>query len=402
MAEPNAPLRSLLQAVANQPRPPATPFARLVRWSAGLAALACVAALMLAPSLWPFVTRLDHWTADWRTAYLSDRPNEPNKQIAVITITDETLRNYVSSPIDRGLLAQIVQAADAAGAAVIGLDVIFLKATEAAKDEQLIQALRSARAKIVLGALDERGELEPFQREFQAAYLSRAERPVGYVNMRHENDGVVRYTASPDPGSKYPKSFARLLAEAGGATNVDDAGKPIPWLLPVDEKRPAFVAMAAEKLLFAVGGEDVAALKGRVVLVGGMFPFRDQHRVPLSVRTGRTMPGVYIHAAVAAGLLEPARQIAEISPRSIRLLLAILALASIGMGLAMWQSTLVAFLGHGFAVGILLALDLVCFTQFRLLLPFTLAVTAWMAGISAGRFLGAVVAPSFSFRRTAS
>jgi adenylate cyclase len=403
MADTNTPINPLLQAVSARPqKAPATPVARAIRALAGLAAIAVVAALMLAPDFWPLVTRMDHWTADWRTAYFSKQLPAQHPRVAVVTITDETLRNYVSSPIDRGLLANIVQAVDRAGASVIGLDILFLKATEPIKDEQLIQAVRAAKAKVVLGTADTRVQLLPFQREFQAAYLSRADAPAGYVNTRHENDDVVRYTANPGTGVEYRKSFARLMAEAAGAKSDSDLSAPIPWLLPTVQGLPAFLSMPAETLLGAGGAAAGTLLKDRVVIVGGEFPFRDRHRVPLSVRTGQDMPGVFIHATVVAGLLDAGPRLAEVSALSVRLLLAGLALAGIGLGLALWQTNTVTFLGHGFAVAMLMAVDVICFTQLRLLLPFTLAVTAWVAGITAGRFLGAVFRPNVSLRPNVS
>jgi len=242
----------------------------------------------------------------------------------------------------------------------------------------------------ILGALDERGALLPFQREFQTAFLTKTGRPAGYLNERHENDDVVRYTASSMPGSAYPKSFARLLAEAYGAANATDAGRPIAWLLPPLDGKPALLTIAGEKLLDPAAAGEVAALKDRVVLIGGVFPFRDRHRVPISVRTGESMPGVMIHATVAAQLIDPRFDVAEITPRSIQVLLGALALLGLAMGLALWRNLSVAFLGHGFAVAVLLAADAVCFSQLRLLLPFTLAVAAWVAGLTAGRLLGAL------------
>ena len=378
-------------------------FGLALRWLAGVAAVAIIAALMFVPNFWPALTKLDHWTADWRTAYLSPRPATQNARVAIVAIGDETLRNYASSPIDRGLLASIVTAVDQAGAQVIGLDILFLKQTEAAKDEQLIQAIRNAKATVVLGALDERGDLLPFQREFQGAFLAKAGQRTGYLNLRQENDDVVRYTASPNPaGGLYPKSFARLLAEAGGANSADDAGKPITWLLPPIDGKPEFLSIAAEKLLDPKAAAETAALKGRVVLIGGVFPFRDRHRVPLSVRTHEDMPGVAIHATVVTGLLDRRFNIVEISPLAVRVLLALLVSSSLAMGLALWRSTVVAFLGHGFAVALLLAIDAFCFTQLRLLLPFTLGVTAWVAGLSVGRLIGAVGLSDRFLRRTPS
>lgn len=364
-------------------------FGPTLRLVVGTSALVMIAALVFAPNFWPFLTRLDHWTADWRTAYLTPRPQTQNPHLAIVAITDETLRNYVSSPIDRDLLARMVEAIDKAGAKAIGLDILFLKQTEAEKDERLIQAIRSAKAKMVLAALDERGALLPFQREFQTAFLTKAGQPVGYLNERHENDDVVRYTASPMRGSAYPKSFARLLAEAAGVTDPADAGKPIVWLLPPLDGKSAILTIAGERLFDPPAAAEVAQLKGRVVLIGGEFPFRDRHRVPISVRTGESMPGVAIHATVAAQLIDPRFNLSEISLFSTQLLLAALALCGLVMGLALWRNLSVAFIGHGFAVAVLLAVDAFCFAQLRLLLPFTLAVTAWVAGLTAGRLLGA-------------
>ena len=381
-----------------------SPIARIIRLAAGIAALAIIALLMFAPSLWPVVTRLDHWTADWRTAYLSRRPVTQNNRIAVVTISDETLRNFVSSPIDRGLLADIVIAVDAAGARSIGLDILFLKATEPAKDARLLDALKAARAEIILGAVDERGDLLPFQREFQSDFLTRTGRGAGYLNLRLENDDVVRFAASPGPASAYPASFAYRLARTADTRATSDAGMPIPWLLPAADGKPPLLSVPAEKLLDTntTGARSTAAqLKDRVVLIGGEFPFRDRHRVPLSVRTLVELPGVMIHATVVAGLLDPQSQIAEISPWMTRIVLATVALGGIAMGLALWRSMSIAFLGHGFAVAVLLAADAFCFTGLHILLPFTLAVTAWVAGLTAGRFFGAFGWAPFAARQEA-
>ena len=368
-------------------------------WSAlsGFAGLTGVVLLMFVPSVHPRVTRLDHWTADWRTAYLSPRADTQNAQVAVVTITDETLRNVVSSPVDRGLLADIVAAIDAAGAKAIGLDILFLKPTDASKDARLVEVLKTARVTVILGALDERGDLLPFQRAFQTEFLAKTGRVSGYVNLRHETDGVVRFTASPAPGSATPKSFARLMAEAADPNAVDDAATPIPWMQSARDGKPALLALPAEMLLGAAGPDEAklaaGVLKDRIVFVGGNFPFRDQHRVPLSVRTGQSIPGLMIQATITAGLLAPQYQIAEISPIMVRLLLAATALSGMAMGYALRRQASVASLEQGFAVVVLLALDAICFTQLRILLPFTLAVTAWVAGLASGRFFGAELRP---------
>ena len=59
-----------------------------VRLAVALASLAVIAGLLFAPALAPWVLRFEHWTADWRTAYLSDRAKSPNSRIAVVLINE--------------------------------------------------------------------------------------------------------------------------------------------------------------------------------------------------------------------------------------------------------------------------------------------------------------------------
>ena len=308
----------------------------------------------------------------------------------LVTIDDNTLKDYASSPIDRGLLARIVTAIDAAGAKAIGIDVFFLKKTEPQKDTALLEAIRAAKARVVLGAIDERGALEPFQRQFQSEFLTAAARPVGYLNLRHERDDVVRYTASPAKGSVYPRSFARLLLAAAGGNDADDAGRPIAWLLPPLDGSQTFTKIPAQSLVDE-GAETRAAaaakLAGRVVVLGGDFPLRDRHRVPLTVRDGTPTTGATIHANILAGLLDPSRQISELRPQSVQILLALVALGGFILGWLLWRSTFFSLLGWSCASAVLVAIDAFCFVELRLLLPFTLALVAWVAGLTSGRSL---------------
>ena len=150
--------------------------------------------LLFVPLWAPALLRLEHWTADWRTAVLSDRGPAEHERLAVILISDDTLEPYpYLSPIDRGLLANLVRAVDAAGARAVGIDIFFAKETEKSKDEQLLDAFQQAKSKIVIAALDKRGRLKPKQIRFQAEFLSRAARSVGFINLSKDHDGVVRY-----------------------------------------------------------------------------------------------------------------------------------------------------------------------------------------------------------------
>lgn len=362
----------------------------------GVAALLMLAALLFLPSFAPYLLRLEHWTADWRTSLFADRQQTQDSRIGIVLINDDTLKDYASSPIDRGLLARIVKAIDDAGAKTIGLDILFLKKTEAGKDQALLDALAAARSTIVLGCLDDRGELQAFQREFQHAYLEKAGRPTGYLNLHHDSDDVVRFMAPPSTDPAYPKSFARLLAESTGVASINDAGRPIPWLgRPTDGSEPLLM-LRAQDLLNEPGLG--AKLKDRIVLVGGDFPLRDRHRVPLASRDGDALPGVVIQAQILAAKLDPQRAIAELGPAAARGVLLGVAALGFAIGWKLWQSSIVGYLGAGFATAVLLGLDAICYRELRLLLPFTLALAAWVVGLTAGRSMHFVF-PKLVFRR---
>ncbi len=361
------------------------------RLTVGALCLAGLTGLLFVPQFLPWVLRFEHATADWRTALLSDRLPGPHPEIAVVTITPATLRDYANSPIDRGLLARTVSAIDAAGAAVIGLDIYFLKATEPQKDQALVDALKSAKAKVVLGAWDERGQMEQFQREFQKSFLDRIGHPAGYLNLRHQRDDVVRYRASPHLGSDYPESLSRLLARAAGRDGADSE-RPIAWLLPPAGGTPTFATYPAHTFVAGEHGlsadKAVAAAKplaGKIVLVGGDFPERDKHRTPLSSWTSESMSGVYIHANMIADLLDPRRSIAELPPSVARNLVGIVAIVSCIIGWLLWQSSIVQYLGYTFATAVLVAVDAFVYREFRLLLPITLILAAWFLGVTGGR-----------------
>ena len=357
-----------------------------ISWFRLLVAFAClaaIAALLFAPAFAPWVLRFEHWTADWRTAYLSDRSKAPNPKIAVVIINDETLKDLPSSPIDRALLARLVTAIKQAGALGIGLDILFLKKTDDAKDKLLIETLKSS--PVVLGALDERGDLQPFQRQYQTDFLGATGKSAGYLNLRIERDAVVRYAAQPFSGSRFPKSFARALAETASAS-ANDMGDPIPWTIDPGDGQRAIFSVTAQDILDHP--DDASAkLNGRIVLVGGDFQNRDRHRVPLSVRDGEEMTGVMIHAHVLAGLLDPGISVKELGPDRARWFLSCLGVLGFLLGWLLWKSNTVGFVRWTLATSILIAVDAATFKTFHLLLPFTLALIVWFASVTAGRAL---------------
>ena len=59
-----------------------------LRLAVGVGGLLCIIALLTLPSFAPWLTRVDYWTADWRTAFLSRSDASQHAQIAVVVIND--------------------------------------------------------------------------------------------------------------------------------------------------------------------------------------------------------------------------------------------------------------------------------------------------------------------------
>ena len=80
------------------------------------------------PRYAPGLLRFEHAMADVRTVAASDQLPSQHPHVAIVGITDQTLNDSRAVlPIDRALLARLVDAVDAAGAKVIGIDVLFYR-----------------------------------------------------------------------------------------------------------------------------------------------------------------------------------------------------------------------------------------------------------------------------------
>ena len=114
-----------------------TLFRRPLVLSAFFAVLSTLLLADLAPRYAPGLLRFEHYMGDVRTAFLSDQLPSQHPHVAIVAITDDTLAGYKTLlPVDRHLLARLVDALDAAGAKVIGLDFLF--AVPAPDDNELL------------------------------------------------------------------------------------------------------------------------------------------------------------------------------------------------------------------------------------------------------------------------
>jgi CHASE2 domain-containing sensor protein len=356
--------------------------ARAVSWHPAalcLASLLGIVGLFFVPAVAPALLSLEHWTADWRTALLSDRRATTHPDIAIVAITSATLEPYpFILPVDRGLQADIVEAVVRAGARAVALDFYFTKGTIKETDDRFQRALASVQDKLILGAYE---NLKPAQLAYQYDFLGRLRAPVGYLNLNRDRDDTVRSRAPPPAQSRYQESFSAQLAHAAGRKQPDTPER-IAWLLPPTDGSATFLRIEAHRLLDPSTGE-AARLKNRVVIIAGDFPYFDRHRTPLSLSTGTEMTGAEIHAQMAAELIDGNRSYSLLTPSQARIFLAGLAALAVALGWR-FQARRFDLLDWRVASFALVVADALVFKFAHLILPFTLAAFAWVLGITLG------------------
>jgi CHASE2 domain-containing sensor protein len=366
--------------------------------------LLAASALLYAPLRAEFL-KIEPWTADWRTMLLSDKRTGPHPTVALVVINKETLAGYpYHSPTPRNLLISVLKAVEAAGPAATGLDTYFVRPTEPDNDQAFIRGVREMRAvpgrenKIVLAAVNESAlQFSESERQFQRRFLSEAGPPVGFLNLRRDPDDVVRRTSPPVAGSEFPDSLALQVARAtlGPATEVkvQPPSTRIAWLLRETYSPEAFVVVLAHDLLPGAGEAKVAAaraqLKGKAVLIGSDRPYVDHHRTPFSIRSGDEMLGLMVHGHITAQYLD-GRSFTELGAMAVRILVGALALLGLLLGWIFWEQRL-DLTGRSIATVALVMTDGLVYSQLRIILPFTLALTAWLIGVTSGHHLRSLV-----------
>jgi adenylate cyclase len=344
----------------------------------------------------------DKFTYDWRTYLLAEQAPQPRNDIAIIRVNERSLTgyNYVS-PIDRGLIAEIVKHADEAGAKAIGLDVIIDRPTEPQKDAALVEAIRQAHVPVILGAVDARGGESSEGLAFQEDFIAKTGRQAGHIYFAAERDQLtlsdqaVRFMLSPSEEPPHRRSFARLLAEIDGK-KPEPASSLIFWRRPpASGGADLFTAFTVPAHRDSSGNPKGSvlpeswrgALAGKIVLIGGGFRDRDLHLTPLTVASRERVHGVGIHAQILAQLRD-GRSIHEM-PWWVEFLIAAV-VAALGIYAARrWTlsgsgviSTAIAFLAIVTAGGLL-------FWTTHVILPSATLFLAWAAGLFAGNWAGA-------------
>ncbi len=346
----------------------------------------------------------DKITYDWRTAFFSDAVEKQRKDIAVVLITDDSLAQYWSrSPVDRAMLAELIKAVDSAEPAAIGLDFIFDRPAEPHKQEAILNAMRGAKAPIIIGALErpEEGKRLKGVREknfvWQENFIKETGKQAGHIRFKNEknrfsvDDQVIRFLGAKSEGkSPYP-SFAELLAKVKNP-NVKPVSPYIAWLMELERGGQTVfprVLVSEHKPVDGTGNGEVllpehvkGLLKGKVVLIGADLVNKDQHLTPFSVLRKEKVPGVLIHAQIVAQLID-GRAIFELN--KVFEAIAVFLISVLGFYMAFrFNLKRYDFIMGAVGITVLIAMGVVTFHLGKTIIPSTTFSLAWILGVWGG------------------
>jgi adenylate cyclase len=143
------------------------------------------------------LTQVENWFLDVRVALLS--PIKPEaKDIVIVGITEDTLATLTyRHPVDRALLADVLERVDGAGALVIGLDVLLDQATEPEKDQRLKNVIRQLDTPLFAAYATTKDDLTQLQQTRLNEFVPVGKRAL--VNLSRDSiDGVVRSVLAQD------------------------------------------------------------------------------------------------------------------------------------------------------------------------------------------------------------
>ncbi|MBL4891341.1 MAG: adenylate/guanylate cyclase domain-containing protein [Rhizobiaceae bacterium] len=231
---------------------------------------------------------------------------ETSKDIVVVKITEDTLAALpYRSPLDRGMLADIVEKLLTANPIAIGIDLLLDQPSEKAKDDRLFKLLLNNKDKVFVVYADQSDGLSEAQVAYENKTLLGMSKAIA-VLPKDSSDGIVRYFLE---GRFYEGSIMPSLSHAMIGTQQNELNNDFARIVyqhKEDGKPRDFPNYPAQ----AVKVLPTAWFADKYVLIGVDLPFVDRHRTPFTSARGEKegfIPGVFIHAHVLDQLLSGVR-----------------------------------------------------------------------------------------------
>lgn len=303
-----------------------------------------VVAVLLASFSWqiPGVGDAERSLYDLRSFIAAPRVDQDSR-VQLVVYDDQTLiAARKRSPLDRGLLAKALRNLDAMGAKAIGIDILFDQPQD--EDDDLVAALRAMQTPTFVAYADVAGNRDDIvydQQQYLDAFLQRlAGSKAQPTSIRLDYaQGVTRNW--PEISPRLPLVMARaMLAAAGEQALVKEfAGYrgAISYRLPQTDDRPVFsslkIDLFADPAIAAAMAEQV---RGRYVIIGGDIVDVDRVTSTFTSVDGKAVPGLQVHAAMIAQMLDGAR-LPRLSSLQLGLLAVLVVLAAVLTSLLEWK-----------------------------------------------------------------
>ncbi|WP_119304626.1 adenylate/guanylate cyclase domain-containing protein [Dongia deserti] len=270
-----------------------------------------------------------------RHAIFGDRHLEETPHVVVVNIDEDTFKATAFKDIPSALWAPqfgtVLDALDAAGAKVIGVDIIFSTIAETVvrgHDRPLFASLHrlAAAERVVLAKTDAGGSRTFDQHRFIGSVVG-FQKNIRSANVHIGLDGVVRYVPLwHGVGAERVPSFAPTIAQRAGF-DIGQLPENLRHLAPNYgdvSVAPVYAMQDVHQCAVSGAMEPLAnAFAGKIVLIGAEFDVEDRKSTPgraflessnpkllpcgtesKAERIGRrTIPGVFIHAQAVNDLM---------------------------------------------------------------------------------------------------
>lgn len=284
---------------------PCPAMARFANRNFILSALATIALTTLGAFFVPYSFSLprtmEYWAEDARRA-LMPRAEPQDSRIVVIAIDEKTVSGLpYRRPVDRDLLADVLETLSVSGPQAIGLYLPFTDATEPDKDRRLFDVMRSLPIPLVVATAPPDAPLTQQQQVYERHFRNGLRSGPALLGKDGWGGAVRRIVSGTKADGVWISSFTAKLAEVLNLPRADQRRLAYHGV-PNMNTRP-FLTIPAHKAV----GLPAKWFADKVVLIGLDLNDRDRHRIPggwLHAPPEDRMPGVQIQAHAVSQLLD--------------------------------------------------------------------------------------------------
>ncbi|MEY2883932.1 MAG: hypothetical protein RL490_1656 [Pseudomonadota bacterium] len=269
-----------------------------------------VLAVLVARFSWyvPFTVGLERALYDVRVSLTAPRVDQDDRVVLVV-FTEDTIRNTGKrSPLDRVLLGKALANIDKLQPRAMGVDILIDSAQ--ADDAQFYASLQTLKTPtfFAFSTITDNGEqVMTYQEDYMRGIFAKlGGGAVQPASIRLDVDGDDAWRAWPVPARGPPPLLVNAITAAGGTSKgFEKFTGAAAFRKPLYADRPVFASFPVD--LFgdpALAAALAPAIKGKIVLIGADLPEADRFVIPFTRLSGKTVPGVELHAMLVAQALD--------------------------------------------------------------------------------------------------